>query len=90
MLMAVIGDVHANLCALEAVLAAVDEEGIQTILRREGYPNPYEALLALTRTHAAIDQKAISDFINGLDVSAAVKAELSAITPENYTGIHDW
>ena len=66
---------------------AVVAEGIQTILRREGYPNPYEALLALTRTHAAIDQKAISDFIKGLDVSEAVKNELLAITPENYTGV---
>ncbi len=66
---------------------AVVAEGIQTILRREGYPNPYEALLALTRTHAAIDQKAIVAFIDELDVSDTVKAELLAITPENYTGI---
>jgi len=66
---------------------AVVAEGIQTILRREGYPNPYEALLALTRTHAAIDQQAIADFIKGLDVSEAVKTELLAITPENYTGV---
>jgi adenylosuccinate lyase len=66
---------------------AVVAEGIQTILRREGYPKPYEALLALTRTHAVIDQSAIADFINGLDVSEAVKAELLAITPHNYTGI---
>jgi adenylosuccinate lyase len=66
---------------------AVVAEGIQTILRREGYPNPYETLLTLTRTHAAIDQTAIADFINGLDVSEAVKAELLAITPESYTGI---
>ena len=66
---------------------AVVAEGIQTILRREGYPNPYEALLALTRTHAAIDQQAIAVFIKGLDVSEAVKNELLAITPENYTGV---
>ena len=68
---------------------AVVAEGIQTILRREGYPNPYEALLALTRTHAAIDQQAIADFIHRLNVSQAVKTELLAITPENYTGIQD-
>ncbi len=66
---------------------AVVAEGIQTILRREGYPNPYEALLALTRTNKAIDQKAIADFINGLDVSEPVKAELLALSPETYTGI---
>ena len=68
---------------------AVVAEGIQTILRREGYPNPYEALLALTRTHAGIDQQAMAGFINCLDVSEAVKAELLAITPENYTGIQE-
>ena len=66
---------------------AVVAEGIQTILRREGYPNPYEALLALTRTNKAVDRKAIADFINGLDVSDAVKAELLALSPETYTGI---
>jgi adenylosuccinate lyase len=68
---------------------AVVAEGIQTILRREGYPNPYETLLALTRTHAAIDRQAIADFIRGLEVSDAVKTELLAITPETYTGIQD-
>lgn len=66
---------------------AVVAEGIQTVLRREGYPNPYEALLALTRTHAAIDRKAIAAFIESLDVSAGVKRELLAITPQTYTGI---
>ncbi|MFO7644993.1 MAG: adenylosuccinate lyase [Desulfosarcina sp.] len=66
---------------------AVVAEGIQTILRREGYPNPYEALLALTRTHAAIDREAIAAFIESLDVSAGVKRELLAITPQTYTGI---
>lgn len=66
---------------------AVVAEGIQTILRREGYPEPYEALKALTRTHAAIDRQAIADFIAGLAVPEAVKAELRRITPENYTGI---
>lgn len=66
---------------------AVVAEGIQTVLRREGYPNPYEALLALTRTHAAIDREAIAAFIESLDVSAGVKRELLAITPQTYTGI---
>ena len=62
-------------------------EGIQTILRREGYPKPYEALKALTRTNEGITEKSISDFIGTLQVSDAVKAELKAITPHNYTGI---
>ena len=66
---------------------AVVAEGIQTVLRREGYPEPFEALKKLTRTHKTIDQKAITEFINGLDVSEAVKTELLKITPENYTGI---
>ena len=69
---------------------AVVAEGIQTVLRREGYPKPYEALLALTRTHAAIDQAAIVAFIDTLDVAEGVKKELLAITPESYTGIHDF
>jgi adenylosuccinate lyase len=69
---------------------AVVAEGIQTILRREGYPNPYEALLAFTRTHAAIDQAAIVAFVGTLDVAEHVKKELLAITPESYTGIHDF
>ena len=66
---------------------AVVAEAIQTILRRENYPNPYEALKALTRGNAAIDKKSIHKFIEGLDVSAAIKKELKAITPHNYTGI---
>ena len=66
---------------------AVCAEGIQTILRREAYPNPYEALKALTRTNAAITAESISNFIDGLDVSESVKAELRAITPHTYTGI---
>ena len=69
---------------------AVVAEGIQTILRREGYPKPYEALLKLTRTHAAIDREAIVAFIDSLEVSEAVKAELLTVTPETYTGIHDY
>ena len=66
---------------------AVVAEAIQTILRREGYPNPYETLKALTRTGAAISRESIADFIETLDVSEAVKAELRQITPNNYTGI---
>jgi adenylosuccinate lyase len=66
---------------------AVVAEAIQTILRREGYPEPYEALKALTRTHAAIDRQAIADFIATLAVPEAVRAELRRITPGNYTGI---
>ncbi len=66
---------------------AVVTEGIQTILRRENYPEPYEALKSLTRGKAAIDKKAIHQFINSLKVSAAIKKELKAITPFNYTGI---
>jgi adenylosuccinate lyase len=66
---------------------AVVAEGIQTILRREGYPNPYETLKALTRTNEGITEKSIRDFIETLEVSESVKAELRAITPHNYTGI---
>ena len=66
---------------------AVVAEGIQTILRREGYPKPYEALKALTRTNDGITAESISNFIDTLQVSDAVKAELKAITPHNYTGI---
>ena len=66
---------------------AVVAEGIQTILRREGYPKPYEALKALTRTNAGITEQSIKDFIETLNVSDKVKAELRAITPHNYTGM---
>jgi adenylosuccinate lyase len=62
-------------------------EAIQTILRRENYPSPYEALRDLTRTNSAITQDSIAAFIDTLDVSDSVKAELKAITPHNYTGI---
>lgn len=65
---------------------AVVAEGIQTILRREGYPNPYETLKALTRTNTAVTARSISDFIDTLDVSEAVRAELHALTPATYTG----
>lgn len=66
---------------------AVLAEAIQTILRREGYPKPYEALKALTRTNSHIDETAIREFIETLDVTDAVKATLHALRPENYTGI---
>ena len=66
---------------------AVVAEAIQTILRREAYPNPYEALKGLTRTNAKITQKSMADFIESLDVSDSIKDELKAITPSNYTGI---
>ncbi|TND09988.1 MAG: adenylosuccinate lyase [Bacteroidetes bacterium] len=66
---------------------AVVAEAIQTILRRENYPNPYEALKALTRTNEKVTGKTIADFIETLSVSEDVKKELRAITPQNYTGI---
>ena len=66
---------------------AVVAEGIQTILRREAYPNPYETLKALTRTNEGITAETIARFIDTLDVSDAVKDELRAITPSTYTGI---
>ena len=77
----------------ESIKADLDEqwavvaEAIQTILRREAYPHPYEALKALTRTNEAITEKSIHDFIQQLNVSDSVKAELMQITPSNYTGI---
>jgi adenylosuccinate lyase len=69
---------------------AVVAEAIQTILRREGYPNPYEALKTLTRTHEAITEKTMAEFIESLDVSSNVKEEMLKITPENYTGIFEF
>ena len=66
---------------------AVCAEAIQTVLRREAFPHPYEALKALTRTNAAITEKSISEFIDRLDVRDEVKAELHRIRPENYTGL---
>ena len=66
---------------------AVVAEAIQSILRREGYPEPFEALKSLTRTHRKIDQRAIADFIETLNVPQTVKAELLKITPENYLGV---
>lgn len=75
--------IHADLENNWAVVA----EAIQTILRREGFKNPYEALKDLTRTNEAITAKSIADFINQLNVSEKVKKELRTITPQNYTGI---
>ena len=66
---------------------AVVAEAIQTILRRENYPNPYEALKGLTRTNEAITQSSISNFIDTLEVSDTIKVELKSISPSNYTGI---
>ena len=66
---------------------AVVAEAIQTILRREAYPNPYEALKALTRTNQKMTEETIHAFIQGLDVSDELKRELMEITPSNYTGM---
>lgn len=66
---------------------AVVAEAIQTILRREAYPNPYEALKALTRTNAHVTQQSIAEFIDTLEVSDSLKNQLKEITPSNYTGI---
>ena len=66
---------------------AVVAEAIQTILRREGFPNPYEALKGLTRTNEAITRDSIARFIDTLEISESLKKELRAIRPETYTGI---
>ncbi len=66
---------------------AVVAEAIQTVLRRENYPNPYEALKDLTRGAQQIDKKAIHNFIDKLKVAETVKKELKKITPHNYTGM---
>jgi len=66
---------------------AVVAEAIQTILRREGYPNPYEALKGLTRTNEKINAESISNFIDTLEVSDEIKKELKAISPSSFTGI---
>jgi adenylosuccinate lyase len=79
-----------NRSAIDADLEnnwAVVAEGIQTVLRKEGYPNPYEALKSLTRKNEKITQQSILTFIEGLNVKPAVKAQLKSITPFNYTGI---
>ncbi|MCJ7830853.1 MAG: adenylosuccinate lyase [Desulfobacterales bacterium] len=69
---------------------AVLAEAIQTILRREGYPEPFEALKRLTRIHRRIDRQTIREFIDGLDIDPGVKAELRQLTPGGYTGIVDF
>ena len=66
---------------------AVVAEAIQTVLRREGYPNPYETLKALTRTNNKITQESIAEFIDTLEISDQLKKQLKQITPSNYTGI---
>ena len=66
---------------------AVVAEAVQTVLRREQYPNPYEALKALTRGASGINQESLHTFIDGLDVNDRLKTELKKITPENYTGV---
>lgn len=85
-----LGKLLLNQAKFEADLEnnwAVVAEAIQTILRREGYPNPYEALKGLTRTNEAINKTSISEFIDTLEVSDTIKTELKAISPSNYTGI---
>ncbi|AXO79760.1 adenylosuccinate lyase [Olleya aquimaris] len=85
-----LGKLLLNQAKFEADLEnnwAVVAEAIQTILRREAYPNPYEALKGLTRTNEAINKNSISNFIDTLEVSDAIKTELKAISPSNYTGI---
>ena len=86
-----LGKLVLNQAAIENDLEknwAVVAEAIQTVLRRENYPQPYEALKALTRGKSAITKEDIHEFIQTLKVSAAVKKELKAITPQNYTGIN--
>ena len=85
-----LGKVNLNEKALEKDLEdnwAVAAEAIQTILRREAYPNPYESLKALTRTGKKIDKEAISQYIESLEISQSVKEELRNISPSNYTGV---
>ncbi len=85
-----LGKLELNETAIQADLEenwAVVAEAIQTVLRREGFPKPYEALKDLTRTHAKITEKSIADFISNLPVTDSIKEELAAITPFNYIGI---
>ena len=85
-----LGKLELNRAAVEGALSQnwmITAEGIQTVLRREGYPAPYEALKELTRGKAQIGEHAIHTFIEGLDVSDSVKSELKQIRPENYVGI---
>ncbi len=85
-----LGKIILNQAAIDADLEAnwaVVAEGIQTVLRRTGYPSPYEALKALTRTNSHITADSIAIFINELDVTDEVKAELRSVTPQSYTGV---
>ncbi|RIW17240.1 adenylosuccinate lyase [Algoriphagus lacus] len=85
-----LGKLELNRAAIDADLEenwAVVAEAIQTILRREGFPKPYEALRDLTRTNSKITQESIANFVDGLPISHELKVELKAITPFNYTGI---
>ena len=78
----------------ETILADLDDalpvvaEALQTILRREGYPKPYEALKKLTRTNEKLTREHLEDFIDHLDVTPEVKEEMKKITPRNYTGVY--
>ena len=84
-----LGKLLLNRTAIDADLVDawnVVAEGIQTILRREGYPKPYETLKELTRVNTTITAESISAFIDTLNVSDAVRAELHALTPSTYTG----
>ena len=85
-----LGKLELNRSALDADLEdnwAVVAEAIQTILRKEGYPNPYETLKELTRKNEKITAKSISDFIDSLNIKTDIKNKLKKITPFNYTGI---
>ena len=85
-----LGKLLLNTAAIQADLDAnwaIVAEGIQTILRREGYPKPYEALKALTRQNTAITEESIHAFIHTLDVSEEIKQELHRLTPSNYIGL---
>lgn len=86
-----LGKILLNEAAFKADLEnnwAVVAEAIQTVLRREGYPQPYEALKALTRTNEGITANSISNFIDGLNIPQEIKSELKLITPHNYTGVN--
>jgi adenylosuccinate lyase len=85
-----LGKLELNEATIQADLEenwAVVAEAIQTVLRRENFPKPYEALKDLTRTNSKITEESIAEFISNLPISDDLKAELSAITPFNYTGI---
>ena len=85
-----LGKLIVNEAAIRADLEknwAVVAEAIQSVLRRENYPNPYEALLDLTRTHEGVNENTIKRFIDTLEVSPEVKEELHKITPWSYTGL---